>query len=158
MTSEGYLSYLAIGIMLSPMSAWQFNECMVQYGHIWEVHFHKLHWTLKTRFLYLAILARLVLIIGYSVNFTHIKWCTRQAAAFDASFNFCVCVLNGKQSCHVLLYNTSTVIRCPSKGVQFNNCRLQGCAKFALIKLPQYQQRTLYLSFSLFSKDTAAMT
>ena len=43
MTSEGYLSYLAIGIMLSPMSAWQCNECMVQYGHIWEVHFHKLH-------------------------------------------------------------------------------------------------------------------
>ena len=34
--------------------------------------------------------------------------------------------------------STSIGIECSNTGVQSNKCRLQGCAKYAFIKLPQY--------------------
>ena len=42
-------------------------------------------------------------------------------------------------SYHVrVLYNTSIGIGCQNYGAQINKCGLKGCAKYALIKLPQY--------------------
>ena len=54
-------------------------------------------------------------------------------------------------SYHVsVLRNSSIEIGCPNNGAQFGKCGLQGCAKYALIKMLQYQHGVQYLMLGKF--------
>ena len=70
--------------------------------------------------------------------------------------NFCVLVLNDKLSVSVLC-ETSIGIEYPNNGTQFNKCELQGCAKYAFIKLPRYQLGIKSIYQILFSMKSCSL-